>query len=108
MDAFELNDLIAQQAASEKPYLEFLRVSSMSMGLYVLSAGGKDPQQPHREDEVYYVVRGQGTIMVDGQDRPVQAGSIVFVAAGVEHRFHSITEELAILVFFAPAEHSAD
>ncbi|MCB0124894.1 MAG: cupin domain-containing protein, partial [Caldilineaceae bacterium] len=61
---------------------------------------------PHTEDEVYYVVRGRGQILVDGEDRSVQAGSIVYVAKGIEHRFHSIAEELQILVFFAPAEGS--
>ncbi|MEZ4734758.1 MAG: hypothetical protein R3E79_47305 [Caldilineaceae bacterium] len=42
------------------------------------------------------------------EDRPVQAGSLVYVAAQVEHRFHSIAETLQVLVFFAPAEGSAD
>jgi mannose-6-phosphate isomerase-like protein (cupin superfamily) len=78
----------------------------MSVGLYVLPAGGVDGQKPHTEDEVYYVLSGRGTIMVGGEDRPVRAGSTVFVGANVEHRFHSIEEELVLLVFFAPAEYS--
>jgi mannose-6-phosphate isomerase-like protein (cupin superfamily) len=76
------------------------------MGLYVLLAGGVDPQQPHTEDEVYYVMRGQATIRVGEEDRPVGPGAVVFVAAQVPHRFHSITEELVVLVFFAPAEYT--
>ncbi|MFN8475491.1 MAG: cupin domain-containing protein [Anaerolineae bacterium] len=107
MQAFEMAELAAQREAAGRLYLEFLRVPTMSLGLYVLPAGGVDPQQPHSEDEVYYVARGRGMIHVGGEDRPVSAGSIVFVAAGVDHRFHSIEEELAILVFFAPAEYSA-
>lgn len=106
MDAFEITDIIAQQAASKRPYLEFLRVPAFSMGLYVLPAGGVDPQQPHKEDEVYYVIDGRAMITVGDEDRPVEPGSIVFVGAEVEHRFHSITEELKLLVFFAPAESS--
>lgn len=106
MDAFELSDLRTQRAASEKLYLEFLKVPSLSMGLYELPAGSADPQQPHSEDEIYYVTAGRAQICVDGEDRPVQAGSVVYVAAGVAHRFHSIEEELSILVFFAPAEYS--
>lgn len=104
MTAFEISDLISQRAQSGKLYLEFLRVPAMSLGLYTLPAGGVDPQKPHTEDEVYYIVGGRGQIFVGGEDRPVQPGSTVFVAAGVEHRFHAITEELQILVFFAPAE----
>jgi mannose-6-phosphate isomerase-like protein (cupin superfamily) len=104
MDAFELTQLIAERERSGQPYLEFLRVDSLSAGLYVLPSGGVDRQQPHTEDEVYYVANGRGAIVVAGESRSVAAGSVVFVKAGVEHRFHSIEEELVILVFFAPAE----
>lgn len=106
MQAFELAQLISEQAASNKLYLEFLKVPDLSLGLYVLPAGGTDPQSPHTEDEVYYVVSGRAQIHVAGEDRSVQAGSIVYVAKNVEHRFHSITEELQVLVFFAPAEYT--
>ena len=106
MEAFELDDLRQARAQAGRAYLEFLRVPALSMGLYELPAGGVDPQQPHTEDEVYYVARGAGQIRVGDEDRAVTPGSVVFVAAGVAHRFHSITEDLAILVFFAPAEYS--
>ncbi len=106
MDAYDIANLDAERQRLDQLYLEFLRVPSLSAGLYVLPAGGTDPQQPHTEDEVYYVVRGRGAIRVGDEDRDVAAGSVVFVAAGVEHRFHSIAEELAILVFFAPAEYT--
>jgi len=104
MIAFEISDLILQRADLGKLYLEFLRVPNLSLGLYALPAGGVDPQKPHTEDEVYYIVGGRGQIFVGGEERPVQPGSLLLVAARVEHRFHSITEELQILVFFAPAE----
>ena len=104
MDVFEIGQIIQEQQQSEKLYLEFLRVPSMSMGLYALPAGCDDPQQPHDEDEVYYIISGQGSIKVGAEDRAVKPGSVVFVAARVEHFFHSITEDLKILVFFAPAE----
>ena len=104
MDAFELSKLMQQQSEAGRAYLEFLHVDSMSAGLYVLPVGGVDLQEPHTEDEVYYVVSGHAQITVAGEEYPVQPGSIVFVAAGVEHHFHSITEELKTLVFFAPAE----
>ena len=106
MQAYELTQLITQRETSSKLYLEFLKVSDLSMGLYVLPAGGMDPQSPHTEDEVYYVVSGRAKIKVADEDRDVQAGSIVYVAKNVEHRFHSIEEELAVIVFFAPAEYS--
>ncbi len=106
MQAFELAQLIQQQKDSNKLYLEFLNVPDLSMGLYVLPVGGTDPQSPHTEDEVYYVVSGRGKIKVADEDRAVQAGSIVYVAKNVEHRFHSVEEELRVIVFFAPAEYA--
>jgi mannose-6-phosphate isomerase-like protein (cupin superfamily) len=106
MKAFELSQLITQHADANKLYLEFLKVADLSMGLYILPAGGTDPQSPHTEDEVYYVVSGRGKILVAEENRDVQAGSIVYVAKNVAHRFHSIEEELVVLVFFAPAEYS--
>ena len=106
MDAFELSTLMTQQQESGGLYLEFLRVPALSMGVYTLPAGSQDPQQPHSEDEVYYVTHGAATIRVGEADRPVVAGSIVYVPARVEHRFHTITQDLTVLVFFAPAEYS--
>ena len=106
MQAFELAELITQRESTNKAYLEFLKVPDLSMGLYFLPAGGTDPQSPHTEDEVYYVVSGRAKIKVDEENRAVQAGSIVYVAKNVEHRFHSIEQDLTVLVFFAPAEYS--
>ena len=106
MQAFELAQLVSQRKSSGKLYLEFLKVPDLSMGIYILPAGGADPQSPHTEDEVYYVVSGVAKIKVANEDRDVQAGSIVYVAKNVEHRFHSIKEELTVIVFFAPAEYS--
>ena len=93
-----------QQKQSGKLYQEFLRVPAMSAGLYVLAAGASDRQNPHHEDEMYYVVRGRARFRAGAQDREISAGSLLFVAAEVEHRFYDIAEELAVLVFFAPAE----
>lgn len=101
---FELAELLARQASSATPYHEFLRVPALSCGLYVLPAGGTDGQSPHNEDEMYYVVEGRSRFVADGVESDVQAGTVLFVKAGIEHRFFDIAEELRILVFFAPAE----
>lgn len=103
---FRFDELSKAREAAQRAYLEFLRVPSLSMGLYALAAGGVDPQKPHTEDEVYYVVKGRASIVVGEEDYPVEVGSVVFVKAGVEHRFHDIGEDLEVLVFFAPAEYT--
>ena len=99
-----LPEIDEQRAQTGKLYREFLRVTAMSAGLYVLPAGGTDPQKPHCEDEIYYVVRGRARFKAGSEDREVAVGSVIFVGAGVEHRFYDVTEELAVLVVFAPAE----
>ncbi len=103
MQAHEIPDLDAQPRDSDgHGYVDFLTSKELSVGLAIWPAGSTDRQQPHREDEVYYVISGRGAIRVAHEDRPVQPGSLVFVAAGVEHRFHDITEDLRVLVFWAP------
>jgi mannose-6-phosphate isomerase-like protein (cupin superfamily) len=103
-ERFEASALLAQQIVRGDAYTEFLRRDSMSAGLYILEAGSDDPQQPHSEDELYHVIEGRAVLEVAGQQRSVQPGSIVFVGAGVAHRFHSIASKLAVLVVFSPPE----
>ena len=106
MEGHELAEVAARREAAGTPYLEFITVPDLSVGLYVLAPGQPDLQQPHTEDEAYYVVAGSGRISVGDEVRDVRPGSVVFVAAGVPHRFHDITSELSILVVFGPAEGS--
>ena len=101
---FEARQLEQLRAEAGKRYHEFLRVSAMSAGLYALSTGSSDPQKPHNEDELYYVINGRARMKVGDKDQAVGKGSVIFVAAKVEHRFYDIQEELSVLVFFAPAE----
>lgn len=102
MEAFELAEVQESHQNHGERYLQFLNQDALSLGLYVLPAGSTDLQTPHAEDEVYYVVSGRATVTVAGETRPVQPGSIIFVAKDVDHRFSEIVEDLSLLVFFAP------
>jgi mannose-6-phosphate isomerase-like protein (cupin superfamily) len=106
MELFSIKELGVKRQWLKKAYYEFLRSDSLSMGVYELPAGGTDLQQPHTEDEVYYVVAGRAQMRVEKEDRSVGPGSIISVRSGIEHRFHDIVEDLTVLVFFAPAEYS--
>src|SRR5215475_13315235 len=101
---FQITEQEQLRAQAGKRYHEFLRVPAMSAGLYTLPAGGTDPQKPHSEDELYYVVHGHAHMQVGDKRQEVKAGTVIFVPAHVEHRFYDIKEELSVLVFFAPAE----
>jgi mannose-6-phosphate isomerase-like protein (cupin superfamily) len=106
VEAYEVYDVLRELTVSGRLYHEFLRTHDLSVGLYRLPAGAADPQSPHTEDEVYHVIRGRATITVGDEERPVTAGSIVFVGADVPHKFHDIEDELVVLVIFGPAEYT--
>jgi mannose-6-phosphate isomerase-like protein (cupin superfamily) len=106
MTEFKIAKVLDQIEAGPVRYLEFLRERNMSLGIYRLTVGAVDPQSPHSEDEVYVVLKGKAMIVVGEEELAVSPGSIIFVKSQVSHRFHSITEELELLVFFAPAEYS--
>ena len=108
MKAHEIPELDPQPRDPDgHGYVDFLSSEKLSVGLSVWPVGAIDHQQPHQEDEVYYVISGRGAIAVGGEVRPVKAGSLVFVAAGVEHHFHDIAEDLRVLVFWAPPHAAA-
>jgi len=105
--AAELADMVAQARAAPDGYAAgVLRSDLLSVGLYLLPAGGADDQKPHNEDEVYYVVSGRAKLRVGDEDYPVQPGTVVFVPAHAVHFFHAIEEELVLVVFWAPPEKS--
>ena len=53
----------------------------MSTGVYVVPKGGTDPQKPHHEDEMYYVVRGRARMQIGSDHAEVRSGSVIFVEA---------------------------
>jgi mannose-6-phosphate isomerase-like protein (cupin superfamily) len=87
-------------------WVEQFRVPDLSVGTYSIPAGGTDDQDPHTEDEIYVVTAGRAMFESGGKQVAVAAGSVIFVAAGEVHRFADVTEDLATIVLFAPAEGS--
>jgi mannose-6-phosphate isomerase-like protein (cupin superfamily) len=60
-------------------------------------------QAPHIQDEIYIIVRGRGVLIHDNKRDPFEPGDILFVAAGVEHQFENVTDDLALWrVFYGP------
>jgi mannose-6-phosphate isomerase-like protein (cupin superfamily) len=103
--SFELDDL---QADRSRSYAEFLRRPGISMGIYHLPVGGRDPQHPHSADEVYVVLAGRAVLDVEGERLDMQRGRVVSVDVGADHRFVDITEDLSVLVVFAPPDSPED
>jgi mannose-6-phosphate isomerase-like protein (cupin superfamily) len=107
-DAFALHQLVAGLAVDRHDFAEFFRAPASTLSLTVARwpAGSVDDQRPHTEDEVYYVAAGRGVLTIGDEVIPIGPGSIAFVAAGVEHRFGEISEDLEVLVFWSPARHA--
>jgi mannose-6-phosphate isomerase-like protein (cupin superfamily) len=103
MNAFNFDGAAADMRVRAETWSEPLRVPAMSVGVYLLSTDSTDDQTPHDEDEIYYVVRGRAVLRTGSSTRAVAAGDCIFVAAGDTHRFEDITEDLELLVVFAPA-----
>jgi mannose-6-phosphate isomerase-like protein (cupin superfamily) len=106
MQAFQLGEVLRQLSEDGPAWRELLRVDSLSLGVYRLRPGEEDLQQPHTEDEVYFAVSGRAGFEVEGRRQEVGPGTVLFVEKRVPHRFVDVTEELVLVVFFAPAEHS--
>ena len=94
------------RADGAKHWVEQLRVPDLSVGTYSIPAGSVDDQAPHTEDEIYVVTAGRATFEAGGDRVAVGPGSVIYVPAGEVHRFADVSEDLATVVLFAPAEGS--
>ena len=102
MKPIQINNVVEQLEQEDELFNEFLRRDSMSLEVYRLEAGATDPQDPHTEDEVYYIVTGSAKIRIGDDVHPVEPGDIIFVEREIDHYFFDIESELVTLIFFAP------
>ena len=100
---FDIDEIRKALSGDKVQYQEFLRVPSLSCGVYHLPKGAKDMQTPHDEDEVYFVLEGSANMKVSGEMKEVTSGDILYVKATEEHSFFEINEDMTLLVFFAAA-----
>ena len=107
-DVLDVSEQLAALSRYGHDFAEFFRSPSGSLSLTIARwpAGSVDDQTPHMEDEVYYVLSGHAVLVVEGSRTDVGPGSVAFVAAGDDHRFVDISEDLDVLVFWSPARHS--
>ena len=89
---------LADQSAGATPYAELMSRGTLRVGLY--APRGKDPQQPHDQDEVYVVMSGRGTFRNGPVSHPFQPGDVLFVPAGVRHVFEDFSHDFYVWVIF--------
>jgi cytidylate kinase len=100
----DLGRLAEAHRRSTRPYVEALRTGQLSVGLFRLTKGAEQDPRLHGEEQVYLVLEGRGRVRMGDEDFAVEPGSVFAVPARVEHRLHSIAEDLLLLVFYTPPE----
>ena len=75
-----------------------MRHGTMRIGLYCPKE--TDRQTPHAQDEIYIVLAGTATVTVDADRRPCASGDVIFVSAGVNHRFEAFSKDFELCVVF--------
>jgi mannose-6-phosphate isomerase-like protein (cupin superfamily) len=98
---FDLEEIRQKLQGKPAEYLEFLNVPALNCGIYFLAAGSSDMQSPHDDDEVYLVLSGRARMRLQGYERDVGPGSLLYVGATTEHSFFEIEEDMTLLVIFA-------
>ena len=93
-----LDDIRRNIPEGGRPYHYPIRHGSMRVGVY--APHGHDPQQPHAQDELYIVIRGAGTFIKGEERRPFRPGDVIFVEAGIPHRFEDFSDDFETWVIF--------
>jgi mannose-6-phosphate isomerase-like protein (cupin superfamily) len=104
--SFDIRSVQQRLAAGKGGYEIVHESPGMEIGVYVLVAPEPDRQQPHEDDEVYFVLEGSGRLQVEDESTDVREGSAVFVPAGAEHRFTGYEHLSVLVVFDRPGETS--
>ena len=77
---------------------EILRHGSLEVRWY--APKGEDPQTPHDRDEIYVVASGRGHFVRGAERVAFGPNDLLFVPAGMEHRFEEFSEDFATWVVF--------
>ena len=99
---FDLDSVLLtlDKKSNSSYYLDFIHNSSFEVGVFRLNPGQKDTQEPHSEDELYFVVEGNGYINILGKNLKIRKGSCIFVPSKTTHYFHGNKERLIVLYVF--------
>lgn len=95
------------EALRGSDFAVLLEHGSLNMGVFC--PRGRDAQEPHARDEVYFVIAGHGYFHNGGVYQACSAGDALFVAAGVEHRFEEFSDDFATwVIFYGPEGGESD
>ena len=98
---FNINKYIEDIKNSDNYFHTFLNRKNIAAGVLVLKPGEEDTQTPHDDDEVYFVIRGDGYLKINDKDYAVSEGMAYYVQKDIQHKFFGNKKELIVLYFFS-------
>ena len=101
---YDLTTYLKKIKNSSSYFSTFIDRESLAAGVLFLRPGEKDTQDPHQNDEVYFILSGNGFLKIRDKDYDVSKNKLFFVAKNVEHHFHDNTEDLQVLYFFGGSD----
>ena len=98
---FDTNEYLKKIEKSDTYFHTFINKENLAAGVLRLEPGEEDTQEPHESDEIYYIVKGDGFLLVDKKEYPVSEGMAYYVAKNILHKFHGNKKELVVMYFFS-------
>ena len=98
MSKLTARDALRRLAETKTDFARLIEKDGFDVSLY--KPEKTDPQTPHARDELYVIASGSGKFFCGGETTAVTTGDVLFVAAGVEHRFENFTDDFATWVVF--------
>ena len=83
---------------SDQYWSSFIEKDNFEVGCLRLAPGQKDTQSPHKSDEIYFIISGDGFINIKNQDYVIRKNQSYYVPKNTNHHFHGNKEE--ILAFY--------
>ena len=99
-NAFDTKQYIKALQNNPNYFHTFINQDTLAAGILCLKPGEEDTQIPHKSDEIYYIIEGDGFLKINKKDYPVYGGKVFFVAKNTEHFFFGNSKKLVVLYFF--------
>jgi mannose-6-phosphate isomerase-like protein (cupin superfamily) len=101
---YDITTYLEKIKNSSSYFSTFVDKESLAAGVLLLKPGEEDTQSPHENDEVYFILSGDGFLKIKNKDYAVSKNKLFFVAKDVGHFFHGNTEDLHVLYFFGGSD----
>ena len=101
---FDVDEYIEKIKNGNEYFHTFINRTNLTVGVLVLQPGEEDTQEPHENDEVYLILKGDGFLKIKDKDYPISKNKIYFIAKNIEHYFHQNSKELVVLYFFGGSD----